>query len=234
MPDPERVLAVAREWMVKADNAARVIRSGAGWPADTVCFHAQQCVEKCLKALLVFRGIPFPKTHNIRDLLRWGPSGIRPHVEAGEQDRLTEYATVTRYPGEYEPVPPPRPARPLPLPVAFAVPRAGVSRRPRSDARRGMAARHEARRGADVPAQTTISREAAKNDSSGVAVGIAIGIADNHADTDSDTDPDTEGATRERQVTKIASSLRSSQGRWGMLRAMTVGGTPRNDGRWTA
>jgi HEPN domain-containing protein len=32
---------------------------------DTVCFHAQQCVEKYLKAFLVLEGIDFPKTHDI-------------------------------------------------------------------------------------------------------------------------------------------------------------------------
>jgi len=108
MPEAERVATVVREWVEKAENdlenAIRVIRSGEGCPADTVCFHAQQCVEKYLKALLVWRGIPVPKTHSIRDLLTLIPATLRPRIEQGEQDRLTEYATVTRYPGDYEPV----------------------------------------------------------------------------------------------------------------------------------
>ena len=36
------------------------------WPA---CYHAQQSVEKCLKALIVDRDIEIPRTHNILDLL---------------------------------------------------------------------------------------------------------------------------------------------------------------------
>ena len=108
MPDPERVRAVVSEWVTKAENdlenAVRVLRSGDDCPADTVCFHAQQCVEKYLKALLVGRGIPFPLTHNIRDVLALVPPKIRPRINTSEQDRLTEYATVTRYPGEYEAV----------------------------------------------------------------------------------------------------------------------------------
>ena len=108
MPDPEKICSVVREWAMKADNdlenAVRVVRSGEGCPADTVCFHAQQCVEKYIKALLVAMGIPFAKTHNIRDLLDLIPVKTRPIVGAREQDRLTEYATVTRYPGDYEPV----------------------------------------------------------------------------------------------------------------------------------
>ena len=33
-----------------------------------VCYHAQQSVEKCLKALIVDRDIEIPRTHNILDL----------------------------------------------------------------------------------------------------------------------------------------------------------------------
>ena len=32
------------------------------------------------------------------------PEGFRPNLAEEEQDRLTEYATVTRYPGDYEPI----------------------------------------------------------------------------------------------------------------------------------
>jgi HEPN domain-containing protein len=32
------------------------------------CYHAQQSVEKCLKALIVNRNIEIPRTHNILDL----------------------------------------------------------------------------------------------------------------------------------------------------------------------
>jgi HEPN domain-containing protein len=59
MPDPENVRAVVREWVEKAENdietAALVLRAGSRCPVDTVCFHAQQCVEKYLKALLAGR-----------------------------------------------------------------------------------------------------------------------------------------------------------------------------------
>jgi len=39
-------------------------------PYDTICFHAQQCVEKYLKALLTSTHTDFPKTH---DLIELGP-----------------------------------------------------------------------------------------------------------------------------------------------------------------
>lgn len=109
MPVPEQVHAVVREWVVKTDNdlinASHVARFAKDCPTDTVCFHAQQCVEKYIKALLVSLGMPFSRTHNIRDLLAMVPGELRPVVDARDQDRLTEYATVTRYPGGYEPIP---------------------------------------------------------------------------------------------------------------------------------
>ncbi len=88
---------------MKAENdlktAAVSLRLGRGCPTDTVCFHAQQVVEKYLKALLTARGIPFPKTHDIRKLAEMLPAGARVHLSQDEEDELTDYATAARYPG---------------------------------------------------------------------------------------------------------------------------------------
>jgi HEPN domain-containing protein len=100
---PPAVVTVVREWLAKADNdlktAAHTLTLGRGTPTDTVCFHAQQCVEKHLKALLVLRAVPFPKTHDIGALLALLPARIRPKLDKSTRDRLTAYATVMRYPG---------------------------------------------------------------------------------------------------------------------------------------
>ncbi|MBA2592746.1 MAG: HEPN domain-containing protein [Gammaproteobacteria bacterium] len=92
--------------MVKAENdltnAAHVLKLAAECPTDTVCFHAQQCVEKYLKALLVFHGIDFPKTHDIEKLVALLPARADTRLTAEEQGRLTDYATTTRYPGSGE------------------------------------------------------------------------------------------------------------------------------------
>jgi HEPN domain-containing protein len=85
-------------------NAAYTLEMDDECPTDTVCFHAQQVVEKYLKALLVFKGIPFPKSHNIEDIIALLPPSNRPRLAEKDQDKLTEYATVTRYPGDYEPI----------------------------------------------------------------------------------------------------------------------------------
>ena len=109
MPAPDAVIELIREWLAKADNdltnAAHTLTLGSACPTDTVCFHAQQCVEKYIKALLVFRGTAFPKTHDIAVLRALLPSKLRPKLESKIQDRLTRYATVLRYPGPEPDVP---------------------------------------------------------------------------------------------------------------------------------
>ncbi len=105
MPDNENVMAVAQEWMAKADNdlrSAQYLLKMEDCPTDTTCFHAQRCVEKCLKALLVTQGTQFRKTHDLEELMALLPSRLRPSLNDKEQDKLTEYATITRYPGDYE------------------------------------------------------------------------------------------------------------------------------------
>jgi HEPN domain-containing protein len=109
MPAPDPVVALVREWLAKADNdlttAAHTLTLGAECPTDTVCFHAQQCVEKCLKALLVFLGKTFPKTHDIAALRKLLPPKLCPKLDDTVQERLTDYATVLRYPGSGPEVP---------------------------------------------------------------------------------------------------------------------------------
>lgn len=74
---------LVREWVEKAEADVRtaereaVVTKGPSW--DAVCFHAQQAVEKYLKALLQHRSIGFTRTHDLAVLLRqaderWGSS----------------------------------------------------------------------------------------------------------------------------------------------------------------
>ena len=71
---------------------------------EDLCFHAQQAAEKAIKAVLVFRDVPFPKSHNIRTLLDLLPKALSLPEEAKEAASLTDYAVLTRYPGALEPV----------------------------------------------------------------------------------------------------------------------------------
>ena len=105
MPKREHVWIVVREWVVKAENdlttARHTLTLEDDCPTDTVCFHAQQCVEKYIKALLVLRQIPFSKTHNISELLHMLPAKFHNLLLPPERTLLTNYAVVTRYPGGY-------------------------------------------------------------------------------------------------------------------------------------
>jgi HEPN domain-containing protein len=64
---------------------------------NQACFHSQQCVEKCLKALLANSGVLPPRTHSIQELLnRLSPLALSLDVESlGELD---DYYIPTRYP----------------------------------------------------------------------------------------------------------------------------------------
>ena len=109
MPASERAIVdVVREWVEKAEtdlkNAALTLRAGQEAPTDTIAFHAQQCVEKYLKGLLTLRGVDFPKLHDIEELVARAGPDIMVGFSVEEQRRLTAYGTVTRYPGDYEPV----------------------------------------------------------------------------------------------------------------------------------
>jgi HEPN domain-containing protein len=72
---------------------------------DDLCFDAQQAAEKSIKAVLVYRQIDFPRTHNIRSLLELlDPEASEIAKEIWDAVDLTNYAVETRYPGPAEPV----------------------------------------------------------------------------------------------------------------------------------
>jgi HEPN domain-containing protein len=60
------------------------------------CFHAQQAVEKALKALLLSRQGTYPRTHSLEDLLAFDTSGELSEWEEPCQ-RLSQFYLTTRY-----------------------------------------------------------------------------------------------------------------------------------------
>lgn len=64
---------IAGEWIAKAEGdfatAQRELGATDRPNYDAVCFHAQQCAEKYLKAFLQEANFAFPKTHDLTDLL---------------------------------------------------------------------------------------------------------------------------------------------------------------------
>jgi HEPN domain-containing protein len=73
-------------------------------PCRLIAYHAQQCVEKYLKAFLVLMGVDFPYMHNIGRLLELCAEQGVPIDEINDADELSPYAVTTRYPGEDEEV----------------------------------------------------------------------------------------------------------------------------------
>ena len=71
---------------------------------ELLCFHAQQAVEKALKAVLIINNISYPKTHNIRTLLDLLPKEIVLPADVDAAAILTDYAVSGRYPDEVEEV----------------------------------------------------------------------------------------------------------------------------------
>jgi HEPN domain-containing protein len=95
---------LTQEWVDKAEGdfatASREIRARKAPNYDAVCFHAQQCAEKYLKAILQEEGIAFKKTHNLSALLDLLIS-IEPSWDAFRPglNSLTDAAVEVRYPG---------------------------------------------------------------------------------------------------------------------------------------
>lgn len=62
-----------KEWLVKADadldTAKREVVVVESPSYDAVCFHAQQCAEKYLKAVLLESGLRIPRIHDLETLL---------------------------------------------------------------------------------------------------------------------------------------------------------------------
>src|SRR5271157_4774990 len=106
---PDLAKSVA-QWASKADhdfrNAEYTLTLQEDCPFDTVCFHAQQCAEKYLKALLLAAGAEAPRTHDLRLLLQRLPKNLAESFRMEEMIELNRYAVESRYPGEWEPITP--------------------------------------------------------------------------------------------------------------------------------
>lgn len=90
-------------WLQRAENdlrSANLILAGDLSSYETASFHAQQAVEKALKALLIRHQIEFERTHNIAALLGLaGPVAPDIAVPLADSASLTTYAVEARYPG---------------------------------------------------------------------------------------------------------------------------------------
>jgi HEPN domain-containing protein len=95
----------AQEWIDKAEGdwtIAQRERQAANPVWDGICFLAQQCAEKYLKAFLEEHGIPFAKTHDLVYLLGLA-GGQFPALDAlrSQLARLSIFGIAARYPGTW-------------------------------------------------------------------------------------------------------------------------------------
>ena len=93
------------EWIAKAEGDFAIMERECqvtdGPNYDGICFHAQQCAEKYLKARLCEAGIKFSKIHDLVALLDQ-LLDIEPMWEIHREDLayLSDFAVTFRYPGE--------------------------------------------------------------------------------------------------------------------------------------
>ena len=92
------------EWIEKAEedyNSAKWLQQSPNPFHNSICFHAQQCIEKYLKAWLQEANISFSKTHDLQELLDL----IVPTVSIWQTWKpdfkiISTYAVDSRYPGD--------------------------------------------------------------------------------------------------------------------------------------
>lgn len=92
-------------WVYKAEEdfrtAATMVRKRKEPVPDNVCFCAQQCVKKYLKAFLVFHRIYFPKVHDLLALLDFAvDADTDREILRDDLNFLSPFAVEFRYPGE--------------------------------------------------------------------------------------------------------------------------------------
>jgi HEPN domain-containing protein len=93
------------EWVERAESDFRVAcRESVVTVApsyEAVCFHAQQCVEKLMEAVLIDRGAVPPRTHDLLALARGVTTAIPTWTwPAMELSTLSAAAVGFRYPGD--------------------------------------------------------------------------------------------------------------------------------------
>jgi len=98
-----------RRWLMRAEHdllTARTMLDVPDVPTDVVCYHSQQCMEKALKAWLVYAEIDFPKTHNLRRLLSLCTKKNEEFLKLDNfAIALTDYAAETRYVDDWREIP---------------------------------------------------------------------------------------------------------------------------------
>jgi HEPN domain-containing protein len=94
-----------RQWRAKAQSdwsAVEILLASDRCPADAVCFHCQQFVEKLAKALLTLHSVEAPRTHDLRRLTQLAqPFAPRLAAFSDRCDDLSVHGVQSRYPDDW-------------------------------------------------------------------------------------------------------------------------------------
>jgi len=96
------VKRITRDWLLSAEMDLRSIERmlDEEFLAPVACFHAQQCVEKSLKAILEEKGVRPPKTHDILRLYGLVSERASLELDLRMLQVLNDLYVDARYPGE--------------------------------------------------------------------------------------------------------------------------------------
>ncbi len=81
-------------------RAFLALKNDVHWNVDphTICFHAQQGVEKAIKAVLISRNLEFGRTHDLNKLFyQIEKLSLNFPVKLAELSKLNPYAVTVRY-----------------------------------------------------------------------------------------------------------------------------------------
>lgn len=103
-PPSEQALALLQA--AQRDRVTlRILLRDSQAPLETTLFHAQQALEKGIKAALVCLGVVFQRTHDLLQLAELAASkGLAFPVDRNLMARLAPYAVEFRYLGVVAPV----------------------------------------------------------------------------------------------------------------------------------
>lgn len=108
----KETIKVSKSWLKKAKEDLITAETLLDSPEEriefltaSIGFHSQQCVEKCLKAILTFNQKDFKKSHDIHYLLNLSEDEIDSTSSKKireNADMLNDFVVNARYPGDYE------------------------------------------------------------------------------------------------------------------------------------
>lgn len=98
-------VAEALRWLGEADDELMVVdvlHADSRIPHRATCFHAHLAAEKGLKAVVIFRSVPLPRTHDLVRLLQLCPPEDTKRFEANDLTELNPWTIEGRYPADLE------------------------------------------------------------------------------------------------------------------------------------